>query len=341
MENNALQPIFNLIESKKPTPLDQLANLRQAQAQLGIQGLEEQRQGIQETKQQLEALQANAPDQRQQAITRAMLAAGDLLSGSGGKASQLYQMFQPKDTTNQQTKLQQLLAQQRQGLSKSEMGLLDQQLTSQIEQQQLALLGQKVAKSGMPKPLNPLDEQIKNLTIQEKQGKIASAKAEKDASKKAIENVGQILIRDISDAKDLIDKGGAMTTTYGGIPGLIPGTDANVLRKTIDSVKGNIAVDQLLEIKRQGSGLGQVPQSQLDMLSTLMGNLDANLPPDILKANLDDVERKYAEIVQMNGGDPFKLAKERKNMREGTQTNTPPATFKNPAANDLAKELGL
>lgn len=338
-EQNPLQPVFNIIESRKPTPIQQLASLREAQQDLGLQGLEEQRRGITETKEQLAQLQQNAPDPRQQQITRALLAAGDLLSGSGGKASQLYQMFQPKDTAKQQTKLQQLLAQQRQGLSKAELGLLDQQLTGQIREQELALLGQKVAKQGQ---VDPLDQQLKLARLGKIQQDAEAKTKEQEAAKKSIENVGQILVRDIEDAKQLIDKGGAMTTTYGGIPGLIPGTDANVLRKTIDSVKGNIAVDQLLEIKRQGSGLGQVPQSQLDMLSTLMGNLDPNLPPDILKANLQDVEDKYAEIVEMNGGDPFKLAKQRKNQGTAKEpANRPPAQFKNPAANDLAKELGL
>jgi len=41
----------------------------------------------------------------------------------------------------------------------------------------------------------------------------------------------------------------------------------------IDSVKGNVGIDSLLRIKASGAGLGQVPQSQLDMLSQLLGDL--------------------------------------------------------------------
>lgn len=46
--------------------------------------------------------------------------------------------------------------------------------------------------------------------------------------------------------------------------------NANAL---IESVKGNVGVDSLLRIKQSGAGLGQVPQSQLDLLSRLLGEL--------------------------------------------------------------------
>jgi len=42
----------------------------------------------------------------------------------------------------------------------------------------------------------------------------------------------------------------------------------------IESVKGNVGIDSLLRIKQTGAGLGQVPQSQLDLLSTLLGKLN-------------------------------------------------------------------
>ena len=44
----------------------------------------------------------------------------------------------------------------------------------------------------------------------------------------------------------------------------------------IESVKGNVGIDSLLRIKATGAGLGQVPQSQLDLLSRLLGELDMN-----------------------------------------------------------------
>jgi len=340
-QNPALQPLFNIIESRKPRPLDQLASLRQTQEQLGLQGLEEQRRGIQETQEQLKLLQQQQPDMQKQRIERALLAAGDLISGSGGKASQLYQMFQPPDTVNQQTKLQQILGQQRQGLSKAELGLLDQQLTSQFQEAQLDLLGQRVQATAKGKEMDPLDRQLKQATLAEKQGKMEQKKSEAAAKSKSIQNVGKILVRDIEMAKDIINKGGAMATTFGGIPGLIPGTDARVLRDHIDSVKGNVAVDQLLEIKRQGSGLGQVPQSQLDMLSTLMGSLKPDLPPDILKQNLQDIEDIYADIVKKEGGDPFELYDKRQGKQGGAGALPKAPVYKSPTANKLREEWGL
>lgn len=139
MRDNPTQPIFNVIQASQPTPLEQLASLRETQQALGMQGIEEQRQGIADTKAQIEQLRANQPDPRQQQITRALLAAGDMLGGTGGEASRLYQMFQPPDTTRDQTRLQQILAQQQNNLSRAELGILDQQITSQYRDAQLDL----------------------------------------------------------------------------------------------------------------------------------------------------------------------------------------------------------
>jgi hypothetical protein len=65
----------------------------------------------------------------------------------------------------------------------------------------------------------------------------------------------------------------------------------------MDSLRGTVAIEQLLNIKRQGAGLGQVPQAQLDMLSFLMGKLDLGLPKEDLKLIIGDIQTRYREIL--------------------------------------------
>jgi len=77
----------------------------------------------------------------------------------------------------------------------------------------------------------------------------------------------------------------------------IPGTAEYRAEQFMDSLRGTIAIEQLLNIKRQGAGLGQVPQAQLDMLSFLMGKLDMGLPKDDLKMIIGDIQTRYREIL--------------------------------------------
>jgi hypothetical protein len=103
---------------------------------------------------------------------------------------------------------------------------------------------------------------------------------------------------DVQRALDLLNKHGRLAAGVGSATSVIPESPAKQLRLHIDSVRGNIAVDQLLRIKASGSGLGQVPQQQLEMLASLLGNLDPSMRPDDLRYNLERIHRIYSEIIQ-------------------------------------------
>lgn len=75
------------------------------------------------------------------------------------------------------------------------------------------------------------------------------------------------------------------------------GTDVRGIQRLIDSVKSNIGIDTLLRIKRSGAGLGQVPQSQLETLQSILGNLDVTRDPNLLLRDLDDIQRLYTGII--------------------------------------------
>jgi hypothetical protein len=123
-----------------------------------------------------------------------------------------------------------------------------------------------------------------------------------------ITRAGQTLIRDVTTSIDTINKYGDRAAGWGSLIKFMPKSASNALAADIASIQGNVAVDQLLKIKAQGAGLGQVPQSQLEMLASLLGGLRQDMDPQKLKANLEDIRSIYTDIVNAEGGDPFTLA---------------------------------
>jgi hypothetical protein len=77
----------------------------------------------------------------------------------------------------------------------------------------------------------------------------------------------------------------------------IPGTTAADIAARVESIKGNIAVDSLLNIKKSGAGLGQVPQKQAEMLSGLLGNLSQKQSPSEFVDVLKRIRGIYSGIV--------------------------------------------
>lgn len=87
----------------------------------------------------------------------------------------------------------------------------------------------------------------------------------------------------------------------------IPGTAPAEVQQLIDSIKSNIGIDTLLRIKRSGAGLGQVPQSQLETLQSVLGNLSLARRPDLLKRDIEDVRSRYSTIISVAGDDIGRL----------------------------------
>ena len=70
----------------------------------------------------------------------------------------------------------------------------------------------------------------------------------------------------------------------------------------VKSIQANIGIDKLLDIKRSGAGLGQVPQSQLEMLASVLGQLNTAQDKETVRYNVDRVLYLYSMIVEQAGG---------------------------------------
>lgn len=113
----------------------------------------------------------------------------------------------------------------------------------------------------------------------------------------------QTVIRDINTVTDLARTatgfgGSSMTEALSRAAAAgIPGADAFEIQQLVDSIKSNVGIDSLLRIKQSGAGLGQVPQSQLETLQSLLGNLNISRSPDLLLRDLNDINTRYNDVV--------------------------------------------
>ena len=110
---------------------------------------------------------------------------------------------------------------------------------------------------------------------------------------------GKTVISDIQALKRLYKENpGSISGFSASMTNFIPGTVAADAKARADSIKGNIAVDNLLNIKQSGAGLGQVPQSQADMLSGLFGSLSQTQNDREFMDTLDRIEQIYSEVIK-------------------------------------------
>jgi hypothetical protein len=67
----------------------------------------------------------------------------------------------------------------------------------------------------------------------------------------------------------------------------------------IASLKGSVGIEQLLDIKSSGAGLGHVPQTQLQMLSDLLGSLETAQSKEQFVEILQRIHDTYMEIAEL------------------------------------------
>ena len=158
---------------------------------------------------------------------------------------------------------------------------------------------------------NPLDQRLKELRIQEMENKAQKEKDAIEAGNKTVARAGQTLIRDSATLLNKLQSNRGFGVGKSAWMGYLPGTTARDIRGDIESIKGNIGVDQLMKMKKSNVGLGNVTEKQLFSLQSLLGSLDPSLTRDKLEANVRDIMTLYAEIVEDAGGDPFEMAMER------------------------------
>jgi hypothetical protein len=121
---------------------------------------------------------------------------------------------------------------------------------------------------------------------------------------------GATVLDDATRALELVRSGAPAAGTLPSKLGFIRESPAGQLRDLVNSVKANIGIDTLLSIKQSGAGLGQVPQSQLEELQRVLGELDPGMNAKQLERNLGRIQSIYRDVVgnlqsELNSGGGF------------------------------------
>lgn len=107
----------------------------------------------------------------------------------------------------------------------------------------------------------------------------------------------QTMLSDVDDALTFLDKAGMATGVSGMALGKLPFTDAGILAAKIDTIKNNVALNKLLEIKRGGGTLGALSEKELESLQYSLGKLSVSMPKVELERNLKKVQQHYSNLI--------------------------------------------
>lgn len=135
----------------------------------------------------------------------------------------------------------------------------------------------------------------------------SEAAGEQQTKARSSAKTSGFIMRDLSLSKDLLDESADNPYVRVGKSKLL-GTPEYELEQQIKSLQGTVGIESLLDIKREGAGLGQVPQTQLDLLSRLLGQLSIDRDKQITRELFDDIGMLYASTLSRMSPEDRKLA---------------------------------
>jgi hypothetical protein len=137
------------------------------------------------------------------------------------------------------------------------------------------------------------------------QAQAERAKKEKTPEQLAAESVNLDGFR--RTVRRAIGETNALSAGFGSFTSGIPYAPAQSLASDLETIKANIGLNSLLQLKESGGTLGQVAVFELQTLQNSLANLDPSLPPDRLKSNLREVEFRSVNVERaIRGLEPFK-----------------------------------
>lgn len=128
---------------------------------------------------------------------------------------------------------------------------------------------------------------------------------EKDLEYQAALNTNKELSGHVSKIDTQLEELYAATdaTTVGpaSLSAIAPGTPARDYRSKLESVKSNLALDQLQELRRLSadgsSGLGQLTKNEFDALMAAVDTLDQGASPTRMKEALENIRKYYSKAL--------------------------------------------
>ena len=159
----------------------------------------------------------------------------------------------------------------------------------------------------------------------------AEAKAKGKGTGKNNSAKGIVVNDDIERAFELVqeDKNGFLSnlfngdlpaTGWGTLLSAFPGSDANLLKNRLMTIKANISFDKLQAMREEsptGGALGQVSTFELQNLMSVFGSLEQSQDANELSYNLRRVQKVYNDVIHGEGNHPYQMP--------GSELNAAPA----------------
>jgi len=112
--------------------------------------------------------------------------------------------------------------------------------------------------------------------------------------------------RTIASVDELLSKVGRSTVGAASLLSSVPESSARNFRAELDTLKANIAFNELTamrEASKTGGALGQVSNIELGLLQSALGALDQGQSPENLKAQLEKIKASVERWKRAVGGD--------------------------------------
>ena len=155
-------------------------------------------------------------------------------------------------------------------------------------------------------PLKPADAARIALQQADLDRKVQKDKVETESKERALKiNAGQAIetaktgARAITEALNILERdslGTPVSGVLGKLAGAVPGSQRHALVGALNTIKGKVAFKALTDIKAAGGSLGALSDTELNLLQSSEGNLDPDLPDDVLKRNLEQILKIYQKI---------------------------------------------
>lgn len=131
-------------------------------------------------------------------------------------------------------------------------------------------------------------------------GALAAAKA-KAAAEAPSPYTAERSQRTRQSVRELMGKVGVNTSGWGSLLSYLPATDARNFAAELDTLKANIAFNELAQMRaasKTGGALGSVSERELALLEATLGALDAGQSPENLRQQLQKVDDSIARWEQ-------------------------------------------
>lgn len=162
---------------------------------------------------------------------------------------------------------------------------------------------------GGPAPYGPLqagevlrtDEQGNPVAIEPiPGGKLAreeeEAAAQEKLAREQTARTATVVTNAAQEAAALVDRFGWRSA--GPLGGAMSATGLSEVSALIDTVRSNVSLDKIVEMKKTGATLGQVSEKELELLSDSLGKISVWMPPEVLHENLTFIAETYGKIAE-------------------------------------------